>query len=586
MSSSRSRASSAPSPNWLSNNHLLIGLLAAVILAILSEAAVLPAATSTVLLRVAALGLVVLLTTSGVYQEDLKTALRRGPHPFLIALLAWCVFAAAIAPYRAHAATELLRILLCAAVYFGAAYGLRGDQLRTAVGVLLLLGSATAVFPFIQFSTRTHDIMGMFGNHENFGSFVVVLLPVAIALAVQNDPAEEKMRLGAQVAVVVLGGALLLARTRSAWIGAAASLLTLTFLFLRFSGPRVKTRSKSHLVSPLLIVTLGFILLIIVGELAPLVSTRAASISRVMDDSSFADRLHRWRSAARMASERPITGWGLGAFPVIQGRWTHQGHDVERVLQEGTGHPNLAHNFWVQWAAETGAVGLALHVAVVAALVLSLLRALPTVASGFRKPLVMGCIATAIGGFVDGIGAPSYNYPGVSSLLWLWMGIGVAASRDVRKNIPALVTARPTTWWMAAAMGTAAALLVIGVGYKARLDGRSQPRGSFSVITVPPGSAQAGTQAVWIAVYQDPSGTPLPTTPGTSWKMTQGRLGSAESVIAVEEFTGVERSGWRGRLLRGSPSVTATATYWDNYSRRYDASATVMVEPGTANGSP
>lgn len=577
------------SSHWFSGNRFLIGLLVTLILAVISETPSLPALGSSILFQVAAAGLLLLLATSGSFQDDLKTALRRGPHPLLLALLVWCVFAAAIAPYRSYAAAELLRVMLCASVYFGAAYGLRDDQLRIAVGSILFLGAATALFPFTQFGQQNRNVIGIFGNHENLGSFLVVLLPPAVALAVQNHPDEDKTRLMAQVAAVILGGALLLSRTRSAWAGAAAALITLSILFLRFGTPRLNARHKSLIVSPLVILTIGFILLIIMGEIAPLISQRFATINtinRALDDSSFANRLHRWRSAARMASEKPLMGWGLGAWPVMQGRWTHQGHEIDQVLTEGTGHPNLAHNFWVQWTAETGGIGLMLHVAFVFAFILSALHALSTVNSRFRKPLLAGCIATAMGAFVDGIGAPSYQYPGVSSLFWFWMGIGIAACREKTAGIPALPPTRPAVWWGAITAGVVAASLVLGVGYIIRREGRSQPRGTLSVVALPHGSAPAGSQVVWTAFYKDPSGRVPPTIPGTVWKVTRGRLDRAHPVVVIDQFSGVEHSGLRGRLPRGASSVTVTATYWDNYSRHYKASATVTTEPGiTAPGA-
>ena len=138
---------------------------------------------------------------------------------------------------------------------------------------------------------------------------------------------------------------------------------------------RLNRSNKALLIGPALIVVLAFAGLLTFSQLAPLVSQRAATLSHALDDTSLSDRLHRWRAACRMASERPVAGWGLGAWLVMQGRWTHQGDDVPEVLASGTGHSNLAHNFWVQWAAETGGVGLGLHVALVAAFFAFSLRA-------------------------------------------------------------------------------------------------------------------------------------------------------------------------------------------------------------------
>lgn len=573
----------APSPGASRERgvHYLLGvLLLAVALALAAEMPWLTPVVRTRLLQGVTLGLLCVLAVSGGWQDDLRVAARRGPNPLLLALLAWCALSLTVSPYRAYAAAEMLRVLLCAGVYFTAAYGLRADQLRPAVGFVLCGGVGIALYGFIEFGTRGGSaIEGVFGNHENLGSFLMVLLPVALALALDRA-GEERGRIGAQAAAVVLGGALLLARTRSAWIGGAVALVTLSLLFARFAPVRLTARNRYLVISPLLIVAAAFALLIGMGQIAPLVSARAATLARVQDDGSFTDRLHRWRAACRMASERPLTGWGLGIWPVVQGRWTHQGDDAPQVLARGTGHSNLAHNFWVQWAAETGVVGLTLYVGVFVAFLLSAVRALPTVPSGFRRTLLMGCIAAVTAACVDGLGAPSYNLPGVSVLPWLWMGIGIAACREGQPGIPALLHSRPGTLIASTAAGLAAALLVLGIGYKQRLDGRSVPRGTFTVTAAPSGPVPSDARVLWTATYRDADGRALATSPGTVWRTEKGDLGSEITAIYYQaEMPAL--SGWQG-VVRGNASVAATATYWDDFGRRYEGSALVIVRTPTS----
>ncbi len=410
----------------------------------------------------------------------------------------------------------------------------------------------------------------------------MILLPPALALAL-GQSGKEKTRVAVQAVTILLGGALLLSRTRSAWVGAVVALFSLCLLSAHHAPIRLNKRSTCLIVSPLVIVAVAFTLLIVMGRIAPLVSKRAGTFARVLDDTSFSDRLHMWRSAARMASERPLTGWGLGVWPVIQGRWTHQGDDVSEVLARGTAYQNLAHNFWVQWAAETGAIGLALHVAVMVAFIFSAVRALPALTSGYRKALLMGCIAATLGACVDAIGSPAYNLPGISVLPWLWMGVGVAACREARPPAPSLPPTPPAVWSGAALMGLAAALVVLGAGCQVRLGGRTKPRGSFVVVAEPSGLTPAGTRVLWTAVYKDASGRPRRTAPGTSWAVTRGRLDGAGPAF-VRRFDAPLRSGLQGNLPPDVPSVTVTATYRDDHSRRYDASASVAVGPAQVFG--
>ena len=363
----------------------------------------------------------------------------RGPNLWLLWLLAWSAFSAVTAPYHAFAIAEILRLALGAGVYFAAAYVLRPPEVRLLPYFLICLGAAVGLYELTQFG-QTLDTSGaatnsIFGNHEQLGSSLALLLAPALALALDRERPTRRLLI-AQGAAVVVGAALLLARTRSAWAGAAVSLLLLSVLSFKYSSVRLSRSNRFLVIGPALLVVLGFGGLLVFGQLAPLVSARAATLSHALDDTSLADRLHRWRGACRMASERPITGWGLGSWPVLEGRWTHQGDDVSEVLAIGTGHSNLAHNFWVQWAAETGGVGLALHIGFLAAFFAAALRTLPRLD---REPrtLLIACLTGAAAGIIDMIGAPSYTFPGVSSLFWVWLGLGMAQIREVPEAKPA-----------------------------------------------------------------------------------------------------------------------------------------------------
>lgn len=327
------------------------------------------------------------------------------------------------------------------------------------------------------------------------------------------------------------------------------------------------------IVGPTLIVTLAFVGLMTFGQIAPLVSERAATLAHAGDDGSFQNRLHRWWSACRMASERPVVGWGLGTWPVTQGRWTHHGDDVREVLAFGTGHSNLAHNFWVQWAAETGGVGLILQFGVLAAFLGTGLRALPTL-DRERRTLLLGCLAMAVAGGVDMVGAPSYTFPGVSSLFWVSLGLGVAMLREP----PGAIPQRRFEWLAPLGAGLAAALAVIGIGDALRADGHTASRGTLTVTAQPPGPVAPGTRVLWTATYRAPGGTPRPTAPGTVWQVTEGRL-TKTSPTFLSSNRDVEHSGWQGDVALGVSRVTVTAYYWDQFSRRYKISCPVVVKP-------
>ena len=574
----RKRRDAAPADQfallpWLTEHILLVLLLAVLLVALLAEMPWVPRPVRTVLLPADVVLLFTGIAAAGTASGRTLRSYLSGPNLWLLALLVWVAFCAALSPYRAFAVAELLRLALGAGVYFTAAYVLRSHETCFLPYCLISFGALIGGYELVQFgqtlNTAGNDTNSIFGNHEQLGSFLTLLFAPALALALDRERPTRQL-LVAQGCAVVLGAALLLARTRSAWAGAAVALLLLSWLSLRYASLRLSRSNRALIIGPALIVCLGFAGLLVFGQLAPLVSARAATLSHALDDTSLSDRLHRWRSAARMASEKPVTGWGLGAWPVIQGRWTHQGDDANEVLGRGTGHSNIAHNYWVQWAAETGGVGLLLHLGFLASFFAAVLSALPRLSRNSRTLLIVSLVGAAAGA-ADMLGAPSYTFPGVSSLFWVWLGLGVGVLSEAPEP-----KSKPILWAVPLGIGAAAAFAIIGLGSSLRAAGTDVPRGVLTVTADPSGPVSPGTRVLWTATYAAPDGRPRPTSPGTVWTVTAGTL-EKPSPTYLSLGKSPLQSGWQGTIPPGVSEVTVTADYWDNFSRKSEVSKTVRV---------
>jgi O-antigen ligase len=429
------------------------------------------------LLRVAVIALPTGLAAFGSFRVRLTKALAQGPALWIAAVIFWCLLETLHPPYilfndpavlRPFASAEFMRILLGGSVFISAAFFLRDHELVPLVGGVSIMALLAALYGLGRVGTdeHFHDITAMFGNHEQAGSFLMMFIPVAAAFAITAGiPAG--LTLSAQAATVILTASVLFTRTRSAWIGEMVGLCTLCVISLRFGSGIRWTEAKHRWIGPALLLIVGLIVIVLSSSDSPMLGKRLQTFQNISDDGPFTDRVHRWEGACRMAFERPVTGWGLGSFPVLLTRWTGSGDPPAWVILHGTGHQNLAHNYWVQWAADTGGVGLFLFVGAIASFLLTGVSAFRRMKPGVQRTLLIGCIAAVAGCCADMMGAPSYGYPGVSTLFFLILGIGVAACRPERLRSDIVEVSSSQRPWIPAiscAVGLAAIGWVMLVG--------------------------------------------------------------------------------------------------------------------------
>jgi O-antigen ligase len=544
----------------------------------------------------------------------------------MLALLAWSLFAFYISPHRQIAglgivSSDLVRVFSGAVIYLLAAYSLRSPKevSETVVGLISLVTLvALAEFYDIGGSHKLSDLVRLntiFGSHEGLGTLLMLALPLPLAFVLSSET-EEKRRLAALAATLILGVALLLSRTRSAWIGmTAAFILLLIFNYWLRGIPRSKPKTApqlrhkgnafvSFLTSPLTLLVLTLVGVLLFTGVASFIQSRA-SIKVAINDSSH--RLDLWKAGARMTWDRPLTGWGLGSFLILQGRWSHIGDDVAAIISRGGDENNNAHNYYIQWAADTGATGLVLHVAVITSFLVAGIRGLWNLRGTskslsnlppFQRTLLAGCVAAFAGGCVDAIASPAYTFHSLSGIFWLLMGLGVAAlrpisttspaprsDRDLSAPVPALVPASPLGLAIPPLAGVSAAALVLFVGYQQMMLGKKLPRGTFQIKVERQkrGPVLPGERVLWRAVYKDHKGRTVNTYPGTIWGLNSADALAMEQMKRSLVFSRFGQHPLYDSLLSiTAPSgttkpITAHSVFFDVYGRRYDAWSSVSI---------
>jgi hypothetical protein len=140
-----------------------------------------------------------------------------------------------------------------------------------------------------------------------------------------------------------------------------------------------------------------------------------------------------------MIAAQPVLGWGLGSFPYIASKFTAAAQPYALVSSNGANLTNIAHNYYLQTAAETGLIGLGLYVAMIVTFFIVGLRALATLKDSSRRIVLIGVLAAMAGQVVDAVTSPSYNIASISLFQWVLMGIGMFAA-GVPVQAPEAVT--------------------------------------------------------------------------------------------------------------------------------------------------
>lgn len=248
-------------------------------------------------------------------------------------------------------------------------------------------------------------VLGAFGNPNVFAEYLVLLLPLVVALffAARRLP-HRVLWLGAAAA----GGlALLLTFSRGGWVGLAVAGVVFALSYDR-------RLAAVLLVAALVVVSLPAGQSLILLRLQSIVSP---------GDSSSAYRMAVWRETAGMIHDFWPSGVGLGhrAFMTVYPQYMH----------DRTKRPFHAHNAYLELLAETGVLGLLAFAWLVWRLLRSSLASLRAVArrpcgdsyAGPLRALLAGGLAALAGALVHGFVEPILYIPRVTFTFWFLVGV-------------------------------------------------------------------------------------------------------------------------------------------------------------------
>jgi putative inorganic carbon (hco3(-)) transporter len=182
---------------------------------------------------------------------------------------------------------------------------------------------------FLPETIYTHLVSALpFNIHPNvLGGYLAMVLPIPVALLVAGWPSLSWIvRVLLAVAIVLMGGVLLLTQSRGAWIALAVALAVLVVLVWRWGKVALAIAA---------VVGTGIVL--------------SPAGALVRDRAFWASSEHRlviWADVLGLIQEHPLVGIGLGAFP----------HSYPLVINP-FGRVVHAHNLFLQVALDMGVVG-------------------------------------------------------------------------------------------------------------------------------------------------------------------------------------------------------------------------------------
>ena len=252
----------------------------------------------------------------------------------------------------------LLTIFMYAGIFWLSAQALAGPaDARVLLRVLLTSGYLVAAIAILQavgdstvFGYRV-PAFGTLGQQNVLGAFLVLLCPLAFRELVAAT--SWRTRVVALNVLAVLGAALVLTLSRSAWIGAAVAVVVLVV----GSRPTLRPRIVGAAIVLVVLLVAGSGL---AGGLALERQIQARAMT-IFDPSAWGPRPAIWRDSVRLIESRPLLGYGPDNVGLVYPRF--------QATNLGRAQVDKAHAESLQVAATQGLVGLAAYALVLVAFV-------------------------------------------------------------------------------------------------------------------------------------------------------------------------------------------------------------------------
>jgi O-antigen ligase len=313
----------------------------------------------------------------------------------------------------------------------------------TLLRILILLGCFEAVYGIVQYLTGWQKIFtytkqfdlqeatGTYINRSHFAGLLELTLPFVVALLfysfglwsegrhvdMNTPPAVRRGSPGSQLLVyvfvlLIMVMAVLFSRSR---MGILATLFSILFMFLA-ALVRLKVGRRAWMggVFLFLFCVLAYAIWIGLGPVLARFEPAYESGYLQMEG-----RISIWRDALQLVRDYPLTGAGLGTFGLAFR------HYQTTAVNFYVDH---AHNDYLEFAADTGLLGVALLFLPIFYLCLRMIISFLTDPRRYRPAVTLGCIGSTLGMLIHSATDFNLQIPANALIFAVVLGIGYKAA--------------------------------------------------------------------------------------------------------------------------------------------------------------
>ena len=202
-----------------------------------------------------------------------------------------------------------------------------------------------------------------FNDHTSLGAALAFCLPF-LAGELFRKSTSLWYRIGVLTLLIVFIPAFILSYSRAAWLSLIVA--SLFWMVYRFRIP-FKIVIPS-LLSVIAVIALSWSSIMIRlnenrNESSADFGSHISSVANITTDASNLERINRWKSGLRMASEKPLTGWGPGTYQFEYA--PYQRASEKTIISTNWGEGGNIHSEYLGALVDSGIPGFILYLALV-----------------------------------------------------------------------------------------------------------------------------------------------------------------------------------------------------------------------------